>query len=187
MGRKLRGLDQQEAWAQRHFISPGMEILLDRHKITAKLFRKLEVTDAIKVEETSSGVFNQEDVFREIYGPSSSLSVEKDAKNVPTVPGTKGITFPVELMIPPGSFVPFSDQYHSTNESTFAYTKDDRVSATDYLVITHNLPVTGELRSKRVFFVEYARSVGVTIQLYKQLVLTPQLDLPDGAEDYING
>lgn len=187
MGRRLNGLSQLEAWAKDRYIDPGMLIVMKRYRVDVIVFRKLNVAAAVQVPSTSNKVFNQEDIYREIYGNYSSLSVEQNPDGTKPAPGTENVLFSAIFAIPPQSFVPFSDQYHSTPESTYAYTVDQRVLPNDYLIIQHNLPAQGGLRSKRVYKIEHEQAVGVTVQMFRKFIITPQIGLPEGAEGVLDG
>lgn len=187
MARRLFGLTQTEAWAKDRLIEPGMNMLLRRHRVDALLYRRLQISTGTQVPKTHPSVFEQEDVYRSVYGTHSALSKEQKADFSPTSPSDTHVLFSTIIAIPPQSFVAFSDRYHSTAESTWAYTIDDRISPQDYLIVQHSLPSVGGTRSRRVYKVEHVESVGVTVQLVRKFIITPQMGLPEGAEEVLDG
>lgn len=177
---KFTGLADTEAWAKKKLLDPGIAILERRWRIDALIYRNIAYEEPTEV--TSVGVPEYEDAYREVYGQFSGMSVEKDEHGDPTTPDTKFVLFEATVIIPPMSFVPFSDDYHSTSESTFAFTKDDRITVQDYLVIRHRDENDDGERSKRIYLVDHKQGAGVTIKMYSRLVLTPQMGDPVGLE-----
>jgi hypothetical protein len=183
MTHRLDTLNEREKWAKRKIVDVGFRLLFKRHyRVEAILWRPLAVADPLPI--TSVDVKDKENSLREVYGDYSGLAQETDEMDMPIVQdGSQPpyVIFGIDVLVPPLSFVPFSDQYHSTQESTFSYCQDGRLKNGDFLAIQH--PESDDNygnRSKRIFKVDHMTSVGVTIAMYKQFILTPYPENPPG-------
>lgn len=188
MTHRLDSLNEREKFAVRKIVEPGLRLLTKRHyKVDAILWRP-QTFDNL-TQTTSSGVPEAEDAYRDVYGDYSGLGQERDEQDKPILQdGTQPpyTIFWIVVLVPPLSFVPFSGQYHSTEESTFSYTLDDRLKMGDFLAIRHPDPDNNDGdRSMRIFKVDHAKGVGVTVRMYTKFVLTPFPTAPPGMLDAI--